>query len=234
EEAYSYKTLERAYDNPYVAMILREVFEMSQEPVEDEETEFSPDGTGIPNSIKNNWEKEKDSDGRGAKEFTQMIAMIGTTHQLLSSVRFPDNPRAHESPYFEPLLEETAERYAQISLVSADSGFLSRDNCDLVEEYGGKPRIYPKEGITLRREGSWTDMLLDFIQNPQEWLRGYHTRSNVESGFSTFKRHFLSPLRKCIQRRRKTEAFARACDYNLKRASYVRRQEGLTASWMAA
>ncbi|KXA99195.1 hypothetical protein AKJ40_03715 [candidate division MSBL1 archaeon SCGC-AAA259M10] len=54
-----------------------------------------------------------------------------------------------------------------------------------------------------------------------------------ESGFSTFKRHFLSPLRKCIGRRRKTEAFARARDYNLKRVSYVSRQEGLTALWIA-
>ncbi|KXA99098.1 hypothetical protein AKJ40_03945, partial [candidate division MSBL1 archaeon SCGC-AAA259M10] len=232
EEAYSYKTLERAYDNPHVAMILREVFEMSQESVEDEEDTFSPDGTGIPNSIKNNWEKEKDSeDGEPSNSFTKMIAMIGATYQLISSVKFPDNPKAHESPYFEPLLEETADRYVQITLVSADSGFLSRDNCDLVEKHGGEPRIYPKEGITLKRKGSWawTDMLLDFIENPQEWLREYYTRSNVESGFSTFKRHFLSPLRKCIQRRRKTEAFARACDYNLKRASYVRRQEGLTA-----
>ncbi|KXB07364.1 hypothetical protein AKJ52_00410 [candidate division MSBL1 archaeon SCGC-AAA382C18] len=194
EKAYSYKTLERAYDNPHVAMILREVFEMSQESVEDEEDTFSPDGTGIPNSMKNNWEKEKESDDEESEKFTQMIAMIGATYQLISSVKFPDNPKAHESPYFEPLLEETSDIYVQIDLVSMDSAYLSRDNCTLVEEHGGTPRIYPKKGITLKRRGSWawTDMLLDFIENPQEWLREYHTRSNVESGFSTFKRHFLS------------------------------------------
>jgi len=234
EKAYSYKTLERAYDNPKVAMILREVFEMSQEPVEDEEDTFSPDGTGIPNSIKNNWEKEKDSEG-GVEKFTQMVAMVGATYQFLSSVKFPDNCRAHESPFFEPLLEETADRYEQVELVSADAAYLSRDNCDLVEEYGGVPRIFPKKGSTLRRRGSWawSEMLSDFVEDPKEWLREYHTRSNVESGFSAFKRDFLAPLRKCIGRRRKTEAFARACDYNLKRACYVRRREGLTASWMA-
>ncbi|KXA91386.1 hypothetical protein AKJ57_01415 [candidate division MSBL1 archaeon SCGC-AAA259A05] len=217
EEAYSYKTLERAYDDSRVAMILREVFEMSQESVEDEETDFSPDGTGIPNSIKDNWEKEGDPNDGGSEKFTKMIAMVGATYQFLSSVEFPDNPHATESPFFEPLLEETANRYVQIDLMSMDSAYLSRDNCDLVEDHGGTPRIHLKEGITLKREGSWawTDMLLDFINDPQEWLREYHTRSNVESGFSTFKRHFLSPLRKSIQRRRKTEAFARACDYNL-------------------
>ncbi|KXB00674.1 hypothetical protein AKJ41_03845 [candidate division MSBL1 archaeon SCGC-AAA259O05] len=35
EDAYSYKRLERAYDDPHVAMILRKVFKMSQEPVEE-------------------------------------------------------------------------------------------------------------------------------------------------------------------------------------------------------
>ncbi|KXB04412.1 hypothetical protein AKJ50_02425 [candidate division MSBL1 archaeon SCGC-AAA382A13] len=86
--------LERAYDNPHVAMILREVFEMSQESVEDEEDTFSPDGTGIPNSMKNNWEKESDDEGSegGSEKFTQMIAMMGATYQLISSVKFPDNP----------------------------------------------------------------------------------------------------------------------------------------------
>ncbi len=227
EEAYSYKTLERAYDDPDVAMILREVFEMSQEPVEDEESEFSPDGTGIPNSIKGNWEREKNSEGGDQEKFTQMVAMVGATYQFLSSVEFPRNPQAHESPYFESLLEETAERYAQIDIVSADAAYLSRENCDLVEEKGGMPRIYPRKGTTLKRKGSWawTEMLLDFMDDPHKWLREYHIRSNAESGFSAFKRNFLAPLRKCIGRRRKTEAFARAC--------YMRRREGLTASWMA-
>jgi len=233
EEAYSYKTLERAYDNPEVAMILREVFEMSQEPVEDEETMFSPDGTGIPNSMKDNWEKTAYGD-EGSNEFTKMIAMMGATYQFISSVDFPNNPHAHESPYFQSLLEETASNYTQIDLVSGDAAYLSRENCELIRSCGATPRLYPKKGITLKRGGCWAwgEMLFSFMEDPQEWLEEYHSRSNVESGFSNFKRNFLAPLRKCIFRRRKTEAFARACDYNLKRACYVRRQEGMTAPWM--
>ncbi|KXB03098.1 hypothetical protein AKJ47_02845 [candidate division MSBL1 archaeon SCGC-AAA261G05] len=234
EESFSYKTLERAYDYPHVAMILMEVFKMTQDPVKDKETKFSPDGTGIPNSIKGNWEKDSKSDEDG-EGFTKMIAMLGTTSQLISAVRFPDNPYAHESPYFEPLLEETAETYSAVDRVSGDAAYLSRGNCDLVESVGGIPRFYLKKGITLKREGSWawTEMLLNFMEDPQQWLREYHSRSNVESGFSTFKRDFLAPLRKCIHRRRKAEAFARVCDYNLKRVSRLHHQEGLPIPWVA-
>ena len=234
ERPFSYKSVERAYEDPRVVAILNEVFDMTQEPVSDKESSFAPDGTGLPISMKKNWESEGDGDDHEGYDY--MVGMAGTTYGIYSAVEFPKNPNAHESPFFEPLLQRTAAHYSSIDLVSGDSAFLARDNCDLVIEAGGIPRFYPKKGITLKRKGSWawTEMLLDFIENPQQWLREYHTRSNVESGFSTFKRHFLSPLRKCIGRRRKTETFARACDYNLKRASYIRRQEGLTAPWMAA
>jgi hypothetical protein len=36
-----------------------------------------------------------------------------------------------------------------------------------------------------------------------------------------------SPLRKKIRLRRKLEAFARACDYNLKRLCYLKHLEGI-------
>ncbi|KXB02297.1 hypothetical protein AKJ45_03600 [candidate division MSBL1 archaeon SCGC-AAA261F19] len=165
----------------------------------------------------------------------KMIAMLGTTHQLIFPVRFPDNPYAHESPYFEPLLEETAETYSEIDQVSGDAAYPSKDNCDLVESVGGTPRFYPKEGITLKRDGSWawTDMLLAFIEDPQRWLREYHSRSNADWGSQPSKRGFLAPLRKCNHRRRKAEAFARVCGYNLKRVSRLHRLEELVVPWVA-
>jgi len=79
--------LERAYDDPHVAMILREVFEMSQDLVENKETKFSPDKPSVPNSIKRNREEEKYSgDGESSNGFTKMNAMIRNHYQFLSSV----------------------------------------------------------------------------------------------------------------------------------------------------
>ncbi|MEA1904291.1 MAG: transposase [Candidatus Hadarchaeota archaeon] len=230
--AFSYKTIERAYEDPLVILVLREIFGMTQEPLRDMEVNFSIDGTGVPTSMKQNWGRDK-GNGKERKSYEKMIAMVGTTYKLISAVAFPDPPTANESPYLAPLLRRTAANYSSIEAVRADAAFLSRDNCSLIDELGAAPRIYPKEGIALKRRGSWawTEMLLNFIENPQRWLRSYHLRSISEAAFSTYKRDFPAPLRKRILRRRKGEAFARACDYNLKRLCYLRYLQGVIVSW---
>jgi len=117
--------------------------------------------------------------------------MIGNRYKIMSAFELTENPHDNESPYFEPLLAETVACYEQIDIVSADAAY-SRDNCNLVVEAGAVPRIYSKQGVTLKMRGSstWTDMLLSFIHDPQEWLREY-ARSISESVFSAFKRDSL-------------------------------------------
>jgi transposase len=226
---FSYKTIERAYENPLVTLILHEVFRMTQEPVNDREHSFGIDGSGLSTSIKQNWAKDKNCKGKATKGYEKMIAMVGTSYKLFSAVTFTENPRANESPYLEPLLMETAEIYEDINTVTADSAYLSRHNCSVISSIGATPRIYPKTGITLKQKGSkaWTDMLLQFIDNPQKWLEEYHPRSISETANSTYKRDFPIPLRRKIDVRRKQEAFTRACDYNLKRLCYLKYLEGL-------
>ena len=232
KHAFSYKTIERAYDDPFVTLILNEVFKMTQEPVKEVEKNFAADGTGIPTSMKQNWNRDRGDEEKRAG-YEKMVAMVGTTYGLISAVEFPENPAAHESPLLAPLLQQTIGCYSSLELVSLDEAYLSRDNCDLIERIGAVPRIYPKEGITLKRKGSWawTEMLLDFMEDPQEWLREYHLRSISETAFSTYKRDFPTPLRRRILRRRKREAFSRVCDFNMKRLCYLRYLKGLSVPW---
>jgi transposase len=237
EKTFSYKTIERAYEDPLVTLILREVFKLTGEPVRGREHVFAPDGTGLSTSMKQNYENDSRS-GKVKKGYEKMVAMTGCTFKLFSAVRFADNSTDNESPYFEPLLAETAARYERIDVVPADSAYLSRRNCDLIAGVGALPRIYPKHGITLRRRGrskAWTQMLLSFMDDPQQWLRDYHTRSVTESAHSVLKRDFPIPLRKRIRLRRKQEAYTRASDYNLKRLCYLNHLKGISAveAWSA-
>ena len=230
KEAFSYKTIERAYDDPLVTLILHEIFCMTHEPLKDREHVFAPDGTGLSQSAKQNWENDRRSK-KPKKGYEKMIAMVGCTYKMFSAVKFPENPETHESPFFEPLLSDTSDSFDRIDLVSADSAYLSRDNCDLISDVGALPRIYPKQGLTLKKKGSraWKEMLSDFIGDPQKWLRDYHLRSISETSFSVFKRDFPVPLRKRIKIRRKQEAFSRVCGYNLKRLCYLRYLEDISA-----
>jgi transposase len=230
KDTFSYKTIERAYEEPMVTLILEEIFKLSQEPVEDKEHVFAPDGTGVSTSMKNNWENDRRKGGK-TKGYEKMIAMVGCTYKLISAFEQTENPQDHESPYFEGLLAETAGSYDRIDLVTGDSAYLSRDNCNFVTRVGGVPRFYPKQGLTLKRRGSraWSDMLFDFINDPQNWLREYHPRSISESAFSVFKRDFPIPLRKRLGVRKGHELFARVCNYNLKRLCYLRYLEDISA-----
>lgn len=52
-----------------------------------------------------------------------MIAVCGTTYKLITSVTFPENPHANESPFFVPLLKFTNENYDRINLEAEDAAF---------------------------------------------------------------------------------------------------------------
>jgi len=110
--------------------------------------------------MKQNWGNDCRKDK--SKEYEKAVAMMGNRYKIMSAFELAENPHDNESPYFEPFLVDTVTCYERIDLVSADAAYLSRDNCNLVVEAGAVPRIYPKQGVTLKMRGSsaWTDMLL--------------------------------------------------------------------------
>lgn len=110
---------------------------------------------------------------------------------------------ANDSPQLGNLLKSLDD----VEAVAADSGCLSRKNCDLIEAIGAKPYIKPKKNIIIvRSHGSkaWKDMLLDYMERPDEWNKLYYFRSSAETAFSAIKRKFghqLSSIRRDLQRK---------------------------------
>lgn len=229
KKAFSYKTIERAYGDPLVKLILEEVFRLTQYPVRRKEHNFAVDGTGLPRSSKMNYEADRRA-GRVKKGYEKLMVMVGCDYKLFSAVKLTSTSVDNESPYFEPLLSETAEGYEQVDRVLGDGAFGSRRNCSLVADAGGVPRLYPRKNVTLKMFGSvaWQRMLVDLVDHPQDWLREYHSRSVVESAFSVLKRDYPAPLRRKIPFRRKQEVFIRVCNYNLKRLCYLNYFKTLT------
>jgi transposase len=104
-----------------------------------------------------------------------------------------------------------------IEAVAADSAYLSRRNCDIVEAIGAKPFIKLKRNVKGKSHGSkaWKNMVHDYRRNPEEWKQKYHFRSSAESAFSALKRKFgyrLSAIRKDLQRK---ELMTKVIAYNL-------------------
>lgn len=236
-ESFSYKTIERAYDNLFVQEILHHLFIATQQPVKEKEKNFSTDGTGAPTSMKYNYEHEKHGKNKGEERkldmFEQLILTVGCRYQLIADFIMTDNPHAHESPYLEEAVLRVNSVYDSIDIWSGDAGYISRSNTTAIADAGGIPRIYPKKDDTFKAKGSsaWKKMHYALINDPQQWLREYHQRSISETVNSIYLRMFPKPLARKVRGRRFYEGFARTCVYNLKRLLYLRYLEDLKVNW---
>ena len=240
----TYKTLERAYEDPDVISLLNEAFFITQLPVKDLERDFALDGTCHPTTIKQNWETSKDEILRldesrkraGAKErrrrrheFEKTVLAVGTTFKIIASFARTRSPFSNECPYLRPLLEDVVDLYAMVAKVCVDSGLLSRENCTLIERAGALPRMFPKKDSSIKTRGSpaWRKMMVEFVEDTQAWLREYHSRSIVETVNSTLKRMFVVPLRKRLVERKATELLARIVVYNVRQLVYLEHTRGI-------
>jgi len=107
-------------------------------------------------------------------------------------------------------LEQLLEPLYDLGNVYADSGYLSKRNCRIIVCKGGIPFIRPKKNTTgIGTHGKriiygdpFTEMVEQFQQNPDEWMKKYHQRSNIEAVFSALKRKlggYVSSIKRNIQ-----------------------------------
>jgi transposase len=76
---------------------------------------------------------------------------------------------------------------------SADKGYLSRENYNILFSYGALPLIPFKSNVTGKRSGGsmiWTEMYNFFKKNNELFMKKYHLRSNAEAGFFMIKQRF--------------------------------------------
>jgi transposase len=231
EKVLTYKDIERAYSNQDVMTILDEIVKMSNEPVKDSETRFSIDGTGVENSVRQNYASDKEEDAKGAG-YDMLVGMVGYEYKMFSA--FGIGGPGEESPFLIPLLGRTHRMFSRIDMVSADPAYLSRDNCDYIESIGAKPGIFPKKNSKINSGGSyaWMRMILGFVSDAQSWLEDYHQRSISESTNSSFKCRAPRPLLKKRKDRRHGEIGARVSAYNIRRLGYIRYTHQVSVPWL--
>lgn len=172
------------------------------------------DATGFSTKSYARWYDPRPNRG-SHKEWLKLHAAVTCILKAIPSMEVTDG-EAHDSPQMGALLE--ALPLDDVEAVTADAGYLSRRNCDLIAAIGAKPYIRLKKNIrSLRGRGSkaWTDMILEWRENPKAWNKKYHARSSAETAFSAIKRRFgyrLASVRRDLQRK---ELMTKVIAYNL-------------------
>lgn len=127
--------------------------------------------------------------------------------------------RHHDSPQLKGLLSV----FRKLLKVVGDSGYLSRENCTMVREKGGKPFFRLKCNVTAKPKSSpaWKAMVRLYWKDTDEWLKEYHVRGFVEAIFSSIKRRFGNFLRSVLKGMQEKELSLKVVGYNLVRILYM-------------
>lgn len=194
DDVYKRSTLNKYMQDKKVTELLHKLYKVLAEPLAEIEIYFAADATGLSNAYGNTrWMKIRHTKEEVQKkaEYSKLNIISGVKTNVICSAKVTYGT-AHESPHFKPLLDDTAKIF-NIKEVSADAGYLSKDNVKAISKIGAMPFIWPKKNVHITRFGPatpWNSMLRLWKENRMLFAQHYHRRSNVESTFGALKRKF--------------------------------------------
>jgi transposase len=196
----SYKTIERAYSDPLVRMIIHNMFVMLVKKKGIKQADLTGDGTGYSLTITMHYRNVRDK-GEAAKtnkdknvpnpktmrkkrKFTYAFALMDLESQMY--VGYGASLRS-EKAAFEAALEIMRECGVHAKSVRLDQYYAGQSTAAAFDK---DTRVYviPKSNATIKGCSAWKDMIKELISYPFLFLREYFRRELSESGFSADKR----------------------------------------------
>ena len=190
-----YNSIFNILKKPELTEILQDLITKSSLPLAAVERSFAVDASGFSTSRFDRWVEYKWGKKGSRREWLKAHLMCGTQTNIVTAAQITDGKK-HDAPFLPPLLNATAQ-YFPVEEVSADKGYLSRQNVNAIAEAGATPFIAFKSNSKPedRISSAWNQMFQYFSLRREEFLTHYHRRSNVETAFSMIKRKFGDALR---------------------------------------
>jgi transposase len=189
-----YNSIFNYLENPALTPLLKLLVEESASPLKAVETDFAVDSSGFSSCVFERWFDVKWGKMRSEHQWVKAHLMTGVTTNIVTSVEVTATDSA-DCPRLAPLLEATAKNFPVISEVSADKGYLSRKNMELIVDAGAVPYIPFKVNSNANGSELWRRLFHFYHFNRRDFLERYHKRSNVETTFSMIKRKFGASVR---------------------------------------
>lgn len=196
----SYKTIERAYSDPVVQMIIHNMFIILVKKKKIKNVNLSGDGTGYSLTITKHYRTErtkelrkktdnkkqdkKKSKKKRRKLFTHVVALMDLDTRMY--VGYGTSMKS-EKEAFDEACKMLSEMEIEVNSVRLDKYYSNRK---IIKKFGKNTKFYliPKKNATIRGSPEWKKMLKNFIENIFPYLGEYYRRNNSEAGFSTDKR----------------------------------------------
>jgi len=139
---YHFNTIIKYLGDYEITPILESIMKELSLPMKELEKYFAIDATGFSTLDKKQW-KEIRLEFQMHKDYKKLHMICGVKTNTIVSA-FVTDGTCNDSPYFKPLLDDTAKRFT-IDEISADAGYLSRLNCNSAKEIGATSYNTKKE-----------------------------------------------------------------------------------------
>jgi transposase len=200
-------------ENPELTPLLRDLIVQSSLPLQSVETNFAADSSGFTTSRFTRWFDVKYGKERTKQDWVKVHIMCGVKTNIVTAVEI-EGQNANDCRLLPPLVATTAQNFT-LNEVSADKGYASKNNVEVITKFGATPFISLRETDKGLGGGAWAQMFHYFNFRKQEFLQHYHKRSNVESTFSMMKRKFGDSLRSKTDTAMVNESLCKILCHNL-------------------
>lgn len=196
-KAIHYNTISKYLERDDLTRYLKNLITESSMPLKAVELDFAVDSSGFSTGTYQRWLEVKWTKKRYVvKDWVKAHIMCGVKTNIITAVEISP-ARAHDSPFFAPLVEATSENFV-MQEVSADKAYSSAKNLKLVASKAAMPYIAFKGNATGSEKyggAIWKRLFHLYSYNQAEYMRHYHKRSNVETTFSMIKGKFGERLK---------------------------------------
>ena len=225
DHAPKYNTILEQFDRPELTPLLTTLIEEAAAPLSVVESQFAVDATGFGTVTYKRWFDAKYGREMKAARWIKAHAMIGTTTNVITSIRVTES-NVNDGPELPALLASTTERF-KVSEVSADKAYLTTRNVNHIEAAGAVPYIPFKSNSQGDGSEAWRRMYGLFLYKQPEFLAHYHKRSNAESTFSAMKRKFGPSVRSKNPTAQVNEVLCKALCFNLSTLVHAMHELGI-------
>ena len=188
-----YNSIFKYLNNPKLTPIFRALIAESSLPLKSVEVDFAVDSSGFTTSRFINWYDHKYGTPRKQHEWVKVHLMCGVKTNIVTAVEIRDRD-ASDTKLLPDLVNATGKNFT-MEEVSADKGYASLNNTNVIAGHGAVPYVMFKAIHTGSGGGLWQKMYHYFLFKRDEFLQHYHKRSNVESTFAMIKAKFRDHVR---------------------------------------
>jgi len=186
-----YKSIDNFFNDKDLTKLLDDLIFISSLPLANIEHTGAIDSTGFSISRFENWNNYKWGTTEGKERvWRKAHASMGCTSNIFLSVEItPKN--VGDAPMFEKVVGKRTQYFEMKNFV-ADKAYSSRNIVRFIYNLGMNPYIPFRSNATGRSKGvgEWVTLFQKFKNQNALYMKKYHQRSNIESGFHMVKTRF--------------------------------------------